>query len=323
MDLCVFYCRIGYSVFLLQKIVEDYRGADIHVLYDIACLLESHLKKHDMTGILNEVKLSIPVFHCYGHKMACQVIYNPRRQKGLGLTDGECVERLWSYLGKFSNISKEMTPENRTDLLVDGLLHYGKRIIQKQGTTLINKLRKATDYKKTSENVFEETLCTLPGCSLEDVKQWSVAEQQLYSQTGTGMNKAKQESLEPKEEYAANLKEHYGLSQSILAVTENGIREEIQKKINSLEQKLKKFESTHKIQRWSVTSNQFEVQLASAELKKVERILSKIEKNVGERTFLLQMMKKYARKCLNSSESIRKRKIERNLVYCIKYGVRK
>lgn len=65
-----------------------------------------------------------------------QVIYNPRRQKGLGLTDGECVERLWSYLGKFSNISKEMTPENRTDLLVDGLLHYGKRIIQKQGTTM-------------------------------------------------------------------------------------------------------------------------------------------------------------------------------------------
>jgi hypothetical protein len=62
-----------------------------------------------------------------------QVLYSPRRKAGLGLTDGEGVECLWSYLGKFSSITKEMSPENRNDLLVDALTHYGERIVRKLG----------------------------------------------------------------------------------------------------------------------------------------------------------------------------------------------
>jgi hypothetical protein len=42
--------------------------------------------------------------------------------------DGEGTERLWSFLGKFSLITKEMTPENRTDLFVEALLHYTARL---------------------------------------------------------------------------------------------------------------------------------------------------------------------------------------------------
>lgn len=60
-------------------------------------------------------------------------MYSPRKTKGVGLTDGESLERLWSYLGKFSKITKEMTPENRIDLLTDGLIHYGKKIRERLG----------------------------------------------------------------------------------------------------------------------------------------------------------------------------------------------
>lgn len=49
---------------------------------------------------------------------------NPRRLSDFGLTDGECMERLWSYLGKFAKITKEMTTGRRRDLLIDGMLHY-------------------------------------------------------------------------------------------------------------------------------------------------------------------------------------------------------
>lgn len=52
---------------------------------------------------------------------------------GLGLTDGESIERLWSYLGGFSKITKEMTPENRVDLLTDGLLNYGRKVKENLG----------------------------------------------------------------------------------------------------------------------------------------------------------------------------------------------
>jgi hypothetical protein len=54
-----------------------------------------------------------------------QTKYSPRRIKGLGLTDGEGTERLWSFLRDFSRITKEMGPEKRVDVLTDGLLHYG------------------------------------------------------------------------------------------------------------------------------------------------------------------------------------------------------
>ena len=43
--------------------------------------------------------------------------FSPRNIEGFGLTDGENVERLWSYLGRFSRMTKEMSSGNRIDLL--------------------------------------------------------------------------------------------------------------------------------------------------------------------------------------------------------------
>lgn len=36
--------------------------------------------------------------HAYAHQWACQIVYNPRMKKGIGLSDGEGTERLWSAL---------------------------------------------------------------------------------------------------------------------------------------------------------------------------------------------------------------------------------
>ena len=47
------------------------------------------------------------------------------------------MERLWSYLRKFNKISKEMKPDHRTDLLTDGVVHYGQRIKKQIGTVLV------------------------------------------------------------------------------------------------------------------------------------------------------------------------------------------
>lgn len=61
--------------------------------------------------------------------------FSPRRKVGFGLTEGETVERLWSYLRNCNKITKEMKPEHRTDFLTDSLLHYTQRIKQKIGRT--------------------------------------------------------------------------------------------------------------------------------------------------------------------------------------------
>lgn len=61
-----------------------------------------------------------------------KVLYNPRKTMGIGLTDGESIKRLWSYLGGFSKITKE-TPQNRVNLLTDGLLNYGRKVKENLG----------------------------------------------------------------------------------------------------------------------------------------------------------------------------------------------
>jgi len=44
--------------------------------------------------------------HAYGHEWACQLIYNPRLIQGLGLSDGEGTEWLWSRFIKLIGIQR-------------------------------------------------------------------------------------------------------------------------------------------------------------------------------------------------------------------------
>ena len=55
--------------------------------------------------------------------------YSTRWLPGFGLTDGEEMERIWSYMRRFSFMTKEMTPSHRVDLLTDALLHYRQKKI--------------------------------------------------------------------------------------------------------------------------------------------------------------------------------------------------
>ena len=55
----------------------------------------------------------------------------PGRKQGFGLTDGEMLERLWSYIRGFGKMTKEMRPSHRIDVLSDALLYYGMNTIEK------------------------------------------------------------------------------------------------------------------------------------------------------------------------------------------------
>ena len=55
-----------------------------------------------------------------------QLTMSARYKTGFGLTDGEVLERLWSYLRRFSKMTKEMRPSHRVDVLTDSLLYYSK-----------------------------------------------------------------------------------------------------------------------------------------------------------------------------------------------------
>ena len=63
-------------------------------------------------------------------------MYSPLRCEGVGLSDGEVMERLWSYLRRFTRMTKEMRPSHRTDILSHALLFYGCRSKQRLGKLL-------------------------------------------------------------------------------------------------------------------------------------------------------------------------------------------
>ncbi|KAG2096052.1 uncharacterized protein F5147DRAFT_747619 [Suillus discolor] len=107
-DIPLFFANIDspgeqqkYSVALLHHFFSFLLPeATVIALYDIGCVLARTLSKYDILpiSITSHLRFATTAMHAYGHKWACQLIYNPQICVGLGLSDGEGTERLWSCL---------------------------------------------------------------------------------------------------------------------------------------------------------------------------------------------------------------------------------
>ena len=51
---------------------------------------------------------------------------SPRNKIGYALSDGEGSERLWSFMRRFSRMTREMRPAHRVDVLTDAVLHFAR-----------------------------------------------------------------------------------------------------------------------------------------------------------------------------------------------------
>ncbi|KAL4071964.1 hypothetical protein J3A83DRAFT_4358317 [Scleroderma citrinum] len=92
-----------YSVALLSHLFSLLLAhANMVILYNVGCILAHSLTCHSQFKILNQAIMSHICFattamHAYGHQWACQFVYNPCLISGLGLSDGEGTEQLWSH----------------------------------------------------------------------------------------------------------------------------------------------------------------------------------------------------------------------------------
>ena len=62
--------------------------------------------------------------------------YNTRNVEGMGLTDGENIERLWSYLDKFVTMTRPMSKSLRHLTLTQALDLYKEERIKNLGTQI-------------------------------------------------------------------------------------------------------------------------------------------------------------------------------------------
>lgn len=105
------------------------------ILYDIACSLHAHVMNNNsaINFIKSKLNWGVSIFHAYAHSVKCQLKYHPRIQEGIGLTDGESLERIWSYLGRFVSNTKHMRPAHRLDILSLAIQHISNRMIANLG----------------------------------------------------------------------------------------------------------------------------------------------------------------------------------------------
>ncbi|OSX60413.1 hypothetical protein POSPLADRAFT_1058574 [Postia placenta MAD-698-R-SB12] len=98
-----------YAIALLEHLFTFLPpNATVAALYDIGCVVDRSLELYNIlpVDIHQRLIFAISAMHTYGHQWACQIVYNPRLREGLGLTDGEGVERLWSRLRKLIPITR-------------------------------------------------------------------------------------------------------------------------------------------------------------------------------------------------------------------------
>ncbi|CAB4482642.1 unnamed protein product [Rhizophagus irregularis] len=113
--------RFSLAECLLYQLQDTFNESSqsFVVLYDIACSFHAHINKSEsaLFQFKSRFDWCISIFHAFAHSMKCQLKYHPRICSSIGLTDGESLERLWSYLGRFALTTKYMRPSHRLDIL--------------------------------------------------------------------------------------------------------------------------------------------------------------------------------------------------------------
>ncbi|KAJ6581867.1 hypothetical protein B0H19DRAFT_1331557 [Mycena capillaripes] len=89
--------------------------ATIIQAYDVGCLTDYSLNLYPIlsTSFRARVSFVINAMHAYGHQWVCQLVYSPRLRRGLGLTEGEGVERVWSRIRKLIPITRHQWNSRR------------------------------------------------------------------------------------------------------------------------------------------------------------------------------------------------------------------
>ncbi|PIK42692.1 hypothetical protein BSL78_20461 [Apostichopus japonicus] len=285
--------QIGNAVYLIRHLIAESPTTKHYVLYDIACMLAAHLKKTGQTELLSKIALAVPAFHIYGHKPSCQMIYSTRRVEGFALSDGEQVERLWSFLRNFSRSTKEMSASNRIDAITEALLHYSKKKIKTMGNIILQRSKRAEESLKTSKKELADALSNqthaLSPITEDDIKQW-ITEKSTPSSVqalATGHN------LTPQETYAIHLRTYYNLCDEIEKDTRTNSHhmQILLRKVSSMNEQLKLMESGT---RWGRTDSVYLDSLRRTEDRKRVSNLNQIHTMAVERWFLLLMKQKYA-----------------------------
>ncbi|KAJ2912261.1 hypothetical protein MD484_g8155, partial [Candolleomyces efflorescens] len=218
------------------------RKATVVALYDIGCVVDRSVAQYELfaPGIAERIQFCTSVMHSYVHEWSCQLYYNPRFQDGLGLTDGENVERLWSRTRGLIPVCRTSGKHRRVWLIDRRLRVIAKELKEELGFWISRRLKKGTQAQgQEAQQILDE-------CKIEEAvlaTQWA---DQRSAQTST-------RSLAPK-----RLKTHLGnilnihtdineleatIEKSLKLVSKGSLPETCRPAISNLQTQLQKIEA--------------------------------------------------------------------------------
>ncbi|PLW23183.1 hypothetical protein PCASD_14819 [Puccinia coronata f. sp. avenae] len=167
--------KLYYPVSILGKIFQDFPESQIGILYDIGCQLETHIKK---------------------------VKYNPRLNNWWGLSDGEGLERLWSFLSSLVSPLRVSTRLHRLNAIQSRSQYYSEGLTQSTGDWLQSKLMTAKSTMFNARKSLAELHCiqipnSNPGVNYSNAffdQQWK-DEQAYHCQTNRLSNEKHKKEL--------------------------------------------------------------------------------------------------------------------------------
>ncbi|KAE8222257.1 hypothetical protein CF319_g4510 [Tilletia indica] len=117
--------RHHYAVALVLALTDALGSTLRHlgVMYDIGCRFANNERVKRILPDTVRITWTIPLFHVYGHTSGCQAKYSPRRVEGMGWSDGEGMERVWSAISNLISSTRSMSQVNRRFQLEERFEH--------------------------------------------------------------------------------------------------------------------------------------------------------------------------------------------------------
>ncbi|POW14671.1 hypothetical protein PSTT_02851 [Puccinia striiformis] len=145
---------------LLRKLFLDVEpDRTVGILYDIGCSLDKFCQLREL--LIEErprIRFGTSVFHAYAHNWLCQLGYHPRFNVGWGLSDGEGLERMWSFLSPLIGPLRYSTRSHRLNSIAHRLKHHNSRDVKKLPRWLCKKFNAAITRQIQTRLILQQLL---------------------------------------------------------------------------------------------------------------------------------------------------------------------
>ncbi|POV96465.1 hypothetical protein PSTT_15633 [Puccinia striiformis] len=163
---------------MINKLIEDTKEGEgyskkLGFLYDIGCNIEKGIIRRNQFPEhleFNLLRFGTSVFHAYVHQWSCQLRYNPRLNKGWGMSDGEGMERIWAFLSPLVRQLRYATKNHRLVALDIRASHhndlgrtYAVHLLLARGKHIEQEKTKSSEILRQIELEFGHNLENLKG----------------------------------------------------------------------------------------------------------------------------------------------------------------